>query len=102
MAHVLAIINRKYTDPLFSLEALSSTVGISQRQIARLLKSHTGNTFTEYIRCVRLEKAQQMLVISEAGIRTICTEIGYSQTGWFARHFRTLTGLTPSGARRLR
>jgi AraC-like DNA-binding protein len=95
LAHVLALIHQKYTDPLFSLAALSTIAGISERQIARLLRSHIDCTFTEYVRRLRVQTAQQLLLSPRATVRSICAKVGYTDPRWFTQHFRSLTGFTP-------
>jgi AraC-like DNA-binding protein len=95
LAHALTLIHQKYTDPLFSLAALSMVAGISERQIARLLRSHLDCTFTEYVRRLRVQTAQQLLLSSRATVRSICAKVGYADPRWFTQHFRSLTGFTP-------
>ena len=90
--NVLALIRDNYHDPLFPIDALSRAAGISQRQIARLLKLHTGKTSTECVRGTRLERAQHLLRTSEDCVRVICAKLGYGEPSWFCRHFRDLTG----------
>jgi AraC-like DNA-binding protein len=97
---ILDAIQQRYMNCGLSFADVSTATGISPRQIARLLKSHTGYTFTEYVRRLRIEAAQHKLLTCNANIRTICLEIGYIQPSWFARHFRMLTGLTPSQYRK--
>lgn len=90
------MIDKLYPDPLFSLTTLSEQIGVSPRQISRLLRTHAGRTFPEHLRSVRIEAAKSLLSISCAKIRDISEEIGYAYPSLFAKHFRATTGLTPS------
>lgn len=93
---ILDEIEAYYADPSFSLDVLSEATGLSGRQIARILKASTGYTFISYVRLLRIGHARRLLLASNADIRTIAFDVGYSEPSWFARHFRMLTGSSPS------
>ncbi len=97
---VLALIHEGYTDPFFSLEAVSEMAGLSERHIGRLMKSHSGMSFTGYVRLLRIEKAKHLLLTSEAGIKAITGMSGFSDISWFTRYFHAATGLTPAQFRK--
>src|SRR5581483_1116199 len=94
--HVLCFIHREYADPHLSLATTSAILGISERQIARLLKAHTDMTFTTYVRQLRLRRAEELLTRANASIKDVCYSVGYTDVSWFARYFKSATGLTPA------
>ncbi len=100
ISHILGAIHEAYADPRFSLASVSNTVGLSERQVARLLKQHTGDTFTQYVRRMRLESARELLINSNARVKAICAMVGYKEINWFNRYFRAATGYTPSQFRK--
>ena len=99
-SQVLTHIHEQYTDPELSITAVSAAFGRSERQIARFLKSRTGTTLTFYIRQLRMQRAQDLLLRSDISIKAISLNVGYTNISRFNRHFRKTTGLTPSGFRK--
>ena len=48
-----------------------------------------------------MEKAQQLLVQSDASILEICAAVGYNDSKHFTKTFRKITGLSPRQYRKL-
>jgi transcriptional regulator GlxA family with amidase domain len=86
------------------IEALSKVcelAGIPERTLKRRFKSATGNSLIEYVQNLRIEEAKRLLESGDLPIEEISAQTGYSDTSFFRRVFKRLTGLTPSHYRRM-
>jgi AraC-like DNA-binding protein len=94
---------RKYIeshlDENVSLEALASTAGLSVHHFARAFRQSVGVPPHEYLLHRRVDRAQQMLSQTDLPLSQIALSVGFSDHSHFARHFRRLTGMTPSAVR---
>jgi AraC-like DNA-binding protein len=93
---ILTVLHTEYTEFDLSLNNTSRMLGMSERQIARLLMSYMSESFTRYIRRLRLNHAKHLLTHSDVSIRGIATIVGYTEVSWFKRYFCDGTGLTPA------
>jgi transcriptional regulator GlxA family with amidase domain len=74
--------------------------GLAERSFKRRFQQATGMAPLEYVHTLRIEEAKQMLEASEAPIEAIANEVGYEDSGFFARLFRRKVALTPAAYRR--
>jgi AraC-like DNA-binding protein len=56
--------NKRFLDPTFSLERLSSEMGISTSKLSQLINKESGYNFSDYINLLRVEKAKKYLIKS--------------------------------------
>jgi two-component system response regulator YesN len=66
-----------------------------------LFKKEMGETITEYINRVRIDKAKKMLQQVNFKIYDIAQELGYQNPSYFAFQFKKSTGYTPAEYRRV-
>lgn len=83
------------------LEDAAKVANYSLYHFSRIFKESTGQTFTNYLRQMRVKAAQQLLQKKEAQIIWIAHECGFSSIATFNRTFRSVTGSTPSEYRSL-
>jgi AraC-like DNA-binding protein len=88
-----------HLDETISLEALASTAGVSVHHFARAFKQTVGVPPHEYLLRKRVDRARRMLGQTDLSLSEIALSVGFSDHSHFARHFRRLTGMTPSAAR---
>lgn len=72
---------------------------ISRPHLCRVLKQWTGHTFTEYLREVRITRAQHLLRTTDWPVTRVALEAGYASPTAFDRAFRMMTGMTPRAYR---
>ncbi len=94
------VIQKRIDDPRLSVEDLSKAVYLTRFQVHRRLKAATGMNATQYIRSIRLEKAQKMLSETSLPIAQIAIEVGFSDAGFFSRVFKESFGKPPSAFRK--
>jgi AraC-like DNA-binding protein len=83
-----------------SLGALSSVAGLSPNHFARAFQQSVGMPPHRYLLRRRLEHVEQMLRETQLPLSQIALAAGFSDQSHLARHFRRLTGVPPSLARR--
>lgn len=86
----------------FDANALSTAMFMSRAQLLRRLKSLTGNSPAYYIKTMRLEKAKELLEISDICISEAAFQTGFNSPSNFTKVFIEKYGITPSQFRRPR
>ncbi len=76
-------------NPDFGVPQLAQRVFMSQIQVYRKLKALTGQTPSQFIRSIRLQKAKELLKDTEMSIAEIAYEVGYSDPNYFSRTFQS-------------
>lgn len=78
-----------------SLEAIATSIGMSQYHFCRLFKQNTGLTPWQYVVLQRIEAAKRLLAISQLSIVEVSQRLGFSTQGQFANFFRKHAGISP-------
>ena len=90
---VLDYIEENYAQDLNAGE-LAKLCHYNSAYFSRVFRKHTGLTFTEYIKRLRIRKACAMLQeVPRTGKLYIL--VGYTNKTTFYKHFREVTGMTP-------
>ena len=79
-----------------SAAALAAILGVTTRQLARIMQRLYGCTFRQRLLETRLYHAQQLLSTTALPIWQIASSCGFSSVGSFSTAFRTAVGCTPS------
>lgn len=96
LAKVKAITEENMQEPDFSVEKLSSEVGISRAHLYNKLLALTGKTPIEYIRIMRIRRAAQLLVKSQLTVMEIAYKVGFNDPRYFTKHFKNEYNMTPT------
>jgi len=89
-------IEQAYADPAFNLAQLARNLGISARRLSRLLNQQTGATFRQLLNQVRLAAAQRLLRTRRFSVKEVAAQVGFTDSHYFSRSFKQLTGISPS------
>ena len=84
-----------------SLELLSQNLNYSTAYLSRLIKKTTGQSFSELLSELRLNKACQMLKSTDDKVSDIAEKTGYHDVSYFISVFKKKTGVTPKEWRSL-
>ena len=98
---VLKTIERDFACPALSAEGIWVTLGITARQVHRLLEETT-KTFYEHVLERRLLESHRLLTNRQCGALTvadIARRAGFVDPSYFNRVFRIRFGDTPTGVR---
>ena len=78
-----------------SLDDLVKHVFMSKRNLTQTFKKVNGITISEYIYQIRIEKAKELLILSDKPIKEIAYLVGYEHRSSFSRTYSRLEGITP-------
>lgn len=96
---VVSLIMERMGEPLVATD-LARDLGMSESQFSRFFRKTTGNTFTDFVNRVRINRACQLLMETDRLITDICYEVGFHNVANFNRRFLDIKGFTPSEFRR--
>ncbi len=82
------------------VERLAGLAGLSRFHFSRLFKELTNQTLTEYIRSIRLKKAEYLLRNSAMNISEIAIATGFHDIYYFSRIYKAHKAIPPSEARK--
>lgn len=80
---------------LNGLDDLGDAAGLSKFHFARLFHKSTGLTSVQYLTNVRMEKAVELLRLTDLTMEEIAARIGYSNGNYFCKVFRNRAGMSP-------
>ncbi len=92
-------ITRDFAQPLSAAD-LAAELGMSESRFSRFFRRATGNTFTDFVNRIRVNRAGQLLMETDRLVTHICYEVGFNNVANFNRRFLEVKGLTPSEFRR--
>lgn len=93
-----AIIEQDLSRPV-SVPDLARQVELSQNYLARRFRQRYGMTIPRYLLSRRIENARHLLLVTDLPIKRIAARVGLPDPQHFNKHFRKLTGKSPSGFR---
>ncbi|WP_128657843.1 helix-turn-helix domain-containing protein [Paenibacillus sp. 598K] len=94
-----AYIQAHYDEPNLSLELVANIAGLSPSYLGKLFKGTTGQSFSEYLSGIRLEKARSLLASTQITAAKISESVGIYNTTYFSTLFKKKYGLSPSAFR---
>ncbi|ANY70547.1 AraC family transcriptional regulator [Paenibacillus sp. BIHB 4019] len=92
-------IKDNYQEP-FTLELVAERVQISARQLQRIFKTHSDQTFSSYVEQVRLAHVCTQLLESSETVEVLAQQHGFSSASYLHRVFRKKYGCTPAQYRK--
>ncbi|WP_262683530.1 AraC family transcriptional regulator [Paenibacillus baimaensis] len=96
---ILEFINEQYRDHNLSINTISARFDIHPSYLSRYFKEQVGDTLTDYINKLRVDKAKELLRNDEIFIKDICDLVGFYSISTFIRLFKKYEGVTPSSYR---
>lgn len=82
-----------------SIAALAREFGVSQRTLARQVRSATGRPPLALVQAVRLNRARVLIESSRKSVEQVAAEVGYSDATALRRMMRKAAGANPSAFR---
>jgi AraC-like DNA-binding protein/tetratricopeptide (TPR) repeat protein len=89
------IVEDNIGDQDFGVTQLASEIGYSRSQLHKKLKSHTGQSASQFIREIRLQRACELLKDSNIAISEVAYEVGFNSPSYFNKCFNDLYGFPP-------
>lgn len=82
-----------------TLEDFAKEFGYSTYYLSKKFKSETGQTFKEYLRSIRLERAKFLLHNSDLSVLEISEKLQFCSASYFSDSFRKTYGISPTAYR---
>jgi YesN/AraC family two-component response regulator len=85
--------NYKYD---ISMQDLARTMNYSEPYFCKLFKQYFNQNFTSYLTEYRVNEAKKMLEQPTVNVKDIGRAVGYSDSNYFTKVFKRITGLSPT------
>ncbi|MGF7049570.1 two-component system response regulator YesN [Paenibacillus sp. DS2015] len=95
IAKAMNMVQRMMNEPLPAGE-IAQKVNMSSSYFSQCFKDIVGQTYTDYLRDIRMERAKEYLRDTTKTIQWISEQIGYNDEKYFSRLFREHVGILPS------
>ena len=74
----------------------AAELGMTESRFSRFFRRATGNSFTDFVNLVRVNRACHLLMETDRRVTDICYEVGFHNVANFNRRFRDIKGMTPT------
>ncbi|NWA03601.1 GlxA family transcriptional regulator [Pseudomonas gingeri] len=95
MRRAVMLMEQALEEPL-DCEAIARQVGLSQRQLERQFKQHTGLSPLKYYMTLRLARAHSLLQQTQMSVAQVAACSGFGSLEHFSRTYRARFGCPPS------
>jgi AraC family transcriptional regulator, transcriptional activator for feuABC-ybbA operon len=95
----IAYVRQHYKDTL-TVEELALIANIDRWRYTRLFKEMTGQVPLQYLNEVRINRAKELLLITNDRLYEIAQNVGFNNEYYFSRRFKQTVGISPSQFRR--
>jgi signal transduction histidine kinase/AraC-like DNA-binding protein len=95
----MAYIHEHYAEPI-ARHDIAQYVNVSDDHLTFCFRQELGATPIDYLQRYRVHQARQLLKDSERSISEIALDVGFTDSGYFSRIFRRITGMSPESFRR--
>ena len=91
----IQIVEDNISETEFSVEELASSLNISRSYFYKKMIKITGKKPIEFIRTIRMKRAQQLLTESQMQVSEIAYTLGYNSPKIFSKHFKEEFNISP-------
>ena len=86
---------KEQIDRWWTVEEMAEFCGLSKDQFRRVFKKHTGMLPKLYLDRLKLQKAAELLISSDAKVADIASQLDYQDCYHFSRRFKNIIGFSP-------
>lgn len=95
IARLRQVIHKHLSEPDFTVKDLCRIIGVSHSQLHRKLSTLTGQSTTNFIRSIRLNKAKELLLNPKNTVAAVAYDTGFREPEYFYRVFKKAFKMTP-------
>lgn len=92
----LEYLNENYANHDQALNLLADKLNVSPNYLCLKFKEETGINYTKYLNSLRVKHAKELLRDIRLKVYMVSDMVGFDDTRYFSRIFRTYTGYTPT------
>lgn len=93
MQKVIAYLQTHYADDL-NMAVVSNHFSLNYSYFSQAFQEYTGESFSNYVRRLRLDKAKELLVHTDLKVYEISDQVGFENVKHFTRIFKDTEGIT--------
>jgi len=86
---------KEYYNNKVSLEEIAVSMNITSEHLSRLFTKEIGKSFSDYLKEYRIDQAKKLLANDKMKIYEIAEKVGYSDSKYFCKVFKEVTGMSP-------
>lgn len=94
LENAVTYIEEHYSEKI-TLEELANVAGVSRKYLGDYFRKITGKTPFEYLNDYRIERACDMLTLTNIQVTEIALDCGFKDLSYFIKTFRSKRGITP-------
>lgn len=91
----VSYIQSNFANCDFSIQNMADHFGMTLTNLSQYFKNQTGQTIIDYTTNLRMNKAKELLMVSDLTLNEVSIQVGYLNASSFIRRFKQMTGLTP-------
>jgi len=84
---------------VFSVEEAAAVAGMSPSHFAHVFKDEMKTSFIDFVNQSRMEKARELLLVTNLLVREISDRVGFCNANYFCTLFKKYSGMTPHEVR---
>ncbi|OUM87265.1 MAG: hypothetical protein BAA01_12185 [Bacillus thermozeamaize] len=88
-------------DKRIGLEEVAAHLHMNPSYFSRMFKKETGETFTDFVIRMKMQRARELLDTTNYSVGMICDMLGYDNQSYFIKTFKSAVGVTPMEYRRI-
>ena len=93
---LMAYIEEHMADEDLKIDQMAEAVGMSRTVLYGKIKQLMGVSPSDFLRQVRMQRAEQLIAKSKMSIAEVAYAVGFSDPKYFTKCFKKETGMTPS------
>ena len=96
MQQLMAFIEQRIGDENLKIEEMAEAVSMSRTTFYEKLKSLVGTSPSEFLRQLRMQRAQDLMARSAMNVSQVAYAVGFTDPKYFTRCFRKAVGMSPT------
>ena len=93
---LMAYIEEHMADEDLKIDQMAEAVGMSRTVLYGKIKQLMGVSPSDFLRQVRMQRAEQLIAKSKMSIAEVAYAVGFSDPKYFTKCIKKETGMTPS------
>lgn len=96
VSEVIRVINENYSNPDLDLTRVARELAMPVAHLSSILNRQVRISFRQLLKNTRIEEAKRMLASRRYSVKEVAARVGFSDSHYFSRTFKQLTGRTAS------